>query len=146
MTTRNSGLSITLNPHMDILFYIRIYLVIRGKSTPRVISGSITDRNKIPRGYPYFRGGTTHWYYCLLHSTYVRGVQKFKMAACKPEVLIYRLVGVSISSTRWYISTSGLQAAILNFWTLLMSSKMDDSTIITIVLLSVIGAEISNLY
>ena len=35
---------------------------------------------------------------------------------------------VSISSTSWDIGTSGLQAAILNFWTPLMSSIMDDST------------------
>ena len=39
----------SINPHMVILF-LYTYLVIRGvKVPPRVISGSITDINKIPR-------------------------------------------------------------------------------------------------
>jgi len=54
----------------------------------------------------------------------LRGVQKFKMAAYKPEVLISQLVGEIETWFQVIIFGSGLQAVILR--TPIMSSKMED--------------------
>ena len=149
----------SINPHMVILF-LHTYLLIRGvKVLPRVISGSITDRNKIPKVTSIF--GVEQLNGTIVHYTRHKGSPKIQdggletgntyISACRQDRnAILRATlhlrssqkncstlkmrgspwnGVSIPSRSWDISTSGLQAAILNFWTPLMSSKRDDSTI-----------------
>ena len=149
----------SINPHMVILF-LHTYLVIRGvKVPPRVISGSITDGNKIPKVTSIF--GVEQPNGTIVHYTRHKGSRKIQdggletgntyISACRQDrIAILRATphfrscqkncstpemrgspwnDLSIPSTSWDISTSGLQATILNFWTPLMSSKKDDSTI-----------------
>ena len=89
-----------------VILFLHTYLVIKGvKVPPRVISGSITDRNKIPRVTPIL--GIEQLSGTIVHYTQHKW---------SPEIQDGGL-------------QTGLQAAILNFWTPLMSSIMNDSTI-----------------